>query len=73
MLLVSNSLLILLCLYSVYVLVALESLSTLLQTGEKQFIEHVHLDVLLCLAVILFLSAGEFFLIRRMFQIRREG
>jgi len=68
MLLVCNSLLLLLSLYSVYALVALESLTTFLKTGEEQLIDYLHLDVILCLAAILFLSTGEFFLIRRMFQ-----
>jgi len=71
MLLVCNSVLILLSFYSVYVLVALESLTTLFQTGEKQLIEYLNLDVIICLAAILILSTGEFFLARRIFQIRR--
>jgi len=73
MLLVCNSLLLLLSLYSVYVLVALQSLTTFLQTGEKQLTEYLHLDVILCLAAILVLSTGEFFLVRRMFRLSQQG
>jgi hypothetical protein len=69
MLLVCNSLLTLLSICMLYILMAVESLSNIFQTREKQLIEYF--PILICLTTILLLSTGEFFLIRRIVQIKR--